>query len=332
MLSPVKAIRDHWVKATRRPESDLHPEAMESFGIMNLMLLAKGCNYLRHGSLQRMRRQLYRSQFDALIRENGPLTGPANTMADGWTIDDSMTLPHLDRLLEEAETYIGEVGGRPRQKGVRGFIQDILRQEDLARYTSFLDFATSSSLLTTVSNYLELVPVLSNTVPPGVRFVESTAAGQMDDGIYRQSQLYHLDFHDSPLVYVIVLLRDVTTKSGPFTFLSASTSDRVARARGYMKRGHAYRLRDDEVYPLIDREREEKVFTYPRGTVLFMDSSRCMHFGSRDAVVTRYQLMLAYVSACRGDFADRYIQPRVFPSCPTDSRLRRLVLNQFATV
>ncbi len=320
-------IKTTWVKATKRPESDLFPEAMESVGIKNLMRLAKVYNGLRFGDRQRKRRRLYHTHFDALIQENGALTAPANVMSDGWVIDGSRTLPHLDRLLEESEAYIAEVGGRPRQKGVRGFIQDILRQEDLSRYGSFLDFATSSSLLTTVSNYLKLVPVLSNTVPPGVRFVESTAAGQMDDGIYRQSQLYHLDFHDSPLVYVIVLLRDVTVKSGPFTFLSTSTSDRVAQKLGYMKRGHAYRLRDDEVYPLIDRAREEHVFTYPRGTVLFMDSSRCMHFGSRDAEVPRYQLMLAYVSACRGDFADQYIKPRVFPIHPNDARLRRLVLN-----
>ncbi len=327
MLYPFQACRDHWVKATRRPESDLYPEAMESIGIRNLIRLAKGYNHLRFGSRQRMRRRLYREAFDHLIEENGPLATPPPSMKDGWVIDDTMTLPHLDRVLAEAEAYMAEYGGRPRQKGVRGFIQDILRQEELARFTSFLDFATSSPLLTTVADYLGMVPVLSDTVPPGVRFVESTSAGQMDDGIYRQSQLYHLDFHDSPLVYVIVLLRDVTVRSGPFTFLSASTSARVAQTLGYLKRGSPYRLRDDQVYPLINRQKEEVVFTYPRGTVLFMDSSRCMHFGSRDAEVTRYQLMLAYVSACRGDFADQYLQPRVFPVRDSDSRLRRLVLD-----
>ncbi len=321
-------LKERWVKATRRPESDMNPADMEWFGVNNLNRAAKLYNTWRHGKRVRARRRAFDRDFESLVAENGATTGVCPEMKDGWVIDSSRTLPHLDRVLAEAEEYIKLRGGKPREKSARGFIKDILDPADLGEFPSFLDFALSSEVLTTVSNYLGFVPLLSNTVPPGIRFVESTQAGQLDDGIYRQSQLYHLDFHDRPLVYMILLLRDVTPANGPFTFLSASASDRVAKAIRYGKRGVSYRVSDDTMYRHIDRATEEKVFSYPRGTVLFMDSSRCFHFGSRDAVVPRYQLMYAYLSPCRMDFAARYVTPRPYPVKPGDSRLRQMLLRE----
>jgi hypothetical protein len=35
-------------------------------------------------------------------------------------------------------------------------------------------------------------------------------------------------------------------------------------------------------------------FCYPRGTVLFIDSSACFHYGSRNSIKPRFQLMLGY--------------------------------------
>lgn len=301
---------------------------MEWFGVANLCRAAKAYNSIKYGALLRHRRRLYRRELDALIEENGPLTGSPNVIRDGWALDTSKSLPHLDRLLEEADRYIDLHGGKPREKGPRGYIQDILRQNQLAVSPSFLDFALSSDLLTTVCRYLEFIPVLSDTVPPGVRLVESTIRGQLDDGVYRQSQLHHLDFHDSPLVYVIVLLRDVTVQSGPFTYLSASTSARAARALRYWQRKSPFRVTDERMSSVVDRDKEEHILACPRGTVLFMDSSRCFHFGSRDAVNTRYQMMYAFVSPCRTDFAEVYMQPRRFPKREGDSRLRRLALDK----
>jgi hypothetical protein len=57
--------------------------------------------------------------------------------------------------------------------------------------------------------------------------MESNAALDPNSaGPFRESQLYHLDIHDTPLVYVLVLVDDVTDESGPWTFLPASVSAR----------------------------------------------------------------------------------------------------------
>jgi hypothetical protein len=311
--------------AAKPPGSHMNPGDMERLGVRNICRAAKFYNLLKEGSLLRYRKREYRKHFAELIRENGPLRTEPSVMKDGWALDTSMKLPHLDELLVEAEQYIAERG--MRRKGVQGreFIRDILVQADLPRFPSFLNFILSSDVLTTVSNYLGFIPRLSQTIPPGVRFVESSSDGQEEMGVYAHSQLHHLDLHDNPLVYVIVLLRDVTAASGPFTFLPDSTSRRAVKALRYMKRNRDYRVTDETMYGVVGRE-EEKVMIYPRGTVLFLDSSRCFHFGSRDATITRYQMMYAFVSPCRTDFTEWYMTPRVFPVEETDSKLRKMAL------
>src|SRR6185503_10982159 len=97
--------------------------------------------------------------------------------------------------------------------------------------------------LATVSRYLECIPVLSTTMPPGVRFTESYAGYDSEAGSPpRESQLFHRDLHDTRDVYMIVLLQDVTMESGPFCFLPASASERAAKALRYRARGCPYRI------------------------------------------------------------------------------------------
>lgn len=319
-------LKQRWVKATKRPEADMNPADIEWFGLNNLNRAAKLYNTWKHGVRLRARRRTFQRDFAALIAENGAPAGACAEMKDGWAIDSSQSMPHLDRVLEEADRYIKRWGGQPRVPSDRAFIKDILDPARVPQFPSLVDFALSSQMLTTVANFLGYVPVLSSTVPPGIRLVESTAAGQFGDGIYRTSQLYHLDYHDRPLVYVVVLLRDVTPANGPFTFVPASASDRVARALRYGARGVSYRVSDEVMHRHIDRATEEIVFAYPRGTVLFLDSSRCFHFGSRDAVKPRYQLMYAYMSPCRMDFSTHYQARRHYPMPEQVSRLGQMVL------
>ena len=312
------------INAAKPPGSHMNPGDMQKLGVGNLCRTAKVYNYFKTGSLLRYRRRQYRDHFEELIRENGePRTQPS-VIKDGWALDTTRKLPHLDSLLLEAEQYIGERGMQKKGIAGREFIRDILVQEDLTRFPSFLNFILSSDVLTTACRYLGFIPMLSNTIPPGVRFVESSINGQEKPGVYNHSQLYHLDLHDNPLVYVIVLLRDVTPESGPFTFLSESISRRACKALHYFSRGSSYRVTDGQMYGAVDRG-EAKTMLYPRGTVLFLDSSRCFHFGSRDAVITRYQMMYALVSPCRTDFTASYMTPRIFPVNESDSRLRKMV-------
>ena len=314
-------------RATARPQSDLTPADSEWFGIGNLMRAAKVYNHFKYGSIHAYRRHLYRKQFDALLAEHGRPASEAARLRDGWAMDLSRSHRLLDRVYTEAEAIIAKRGMTKEGRPDRKFLRDILHPEDLVDYPSLLDFALSPDILVPVSRYLGMIPVLSSTVPPAIRLTESSADGQVDS-TYRTSQLYHLDYHDTPLVYVILLLRDVGPKSGPFTFLSTSASDTVCRKLNYFSRRVPYRLTDEQVYGAVDR-REAHEFMGPKGSILFLDSSRCFHYGSRDAVVPRYQLMLAYVSPCRTDFTEDNLTPRRYAARDYDSPLARLVLDKY---
>lgn len=77
-------------------------------GIANTMRLARACNGIKFRRQVKWRRAMYQSQFSALLEENGPLTRPPIQIRDGWAIDISMSLPHLNRVLDDSETIISE--------------------------------------------------------------------------------------------------------------------------------------------------------------------------------------------------------------------------------
>ncbi len=315
------------------PESlgrTLHQNHMEALGIENTMRLAYASNRIINAVEDEWRQRLFRENFEELLEENGPSAGPVVTMRDGWAIDDSMSLPHLDRILADSEKIITERSGtRTSPEGAyRSYFQDIWkRSTDPLDYPSFLDFATSSPLLSTVSRYIGCIPALSTTLPSGIRFVESNAAFDDQPDQPHDSQLYHIDYYSLPNVYVLVLLRDTDRSNGPWTFLPRATSQRVREELGYWGPGRDYRLSDEEVYSIANRD-EVIEFTGKRGTVLYIESSGCLHFGSRNSINPRFQLMIGYTGACRTDFSESFMPAIRYPVGDDAPRLRRMVLNR----
>jgi len=327
MMQPIRRLKERWLRAITRPTSDNHPLDMEWVGIGNIMRAAKIANYWRYGSILRARRKLYRQAGDDLLTGLGAPVQPRGVMEDGFLIDRSCAWPHLNDLMAQAEIIIAERGLTRVGVPGREWIRDIFQWSDWETFPAFFDFILSPDVISVVSRYLGFIPSLSTTVPPGVRLTEShqdpSTIGQQP---YRQSQLFHLDIHDTPMVYVIVLLRDVTEQNGPFCFLSTSTSDRVVKALGYQQRGKPFRLSDEAVFSVVDRS-EMQVLTGKAGTVLFLDPSRCFHYGSRDAVTPRYQAMYAYVSPCRADFTQWLMPSKVYPRLSNEGTVHRLILD-----
>jgi len=100
----------------------------------------------------------------------------------------------------------------------------------------------------------------------------------------------------------------------------------AAPAVGYRRRGVSYRLADEVVHRHVDPS-EVHTFAAKAGTVLFIESSACMHFGSRRPAKPRYQFQYSFTSPVRSDFMELWRPRRIYPSRPDDSKLRRIVLN-----
>ncbi len=301
---------------------------MKPLGTNNTMKIARAYNRFVYGRYYEYRKDQYLHHFDELTRENGEPLSRMSEIKDGWSLDTSVTLPHLKQLLLDAGEIIKERGRIKRTDFGRPWFQELPIDDLFVKYPSLLDFATSSDVLSTVCKHLGYIPVLSAAVPHGLRFNESwDGHDDAPPGYFRGSQLFHIDYHDSPMAYVIVLLNDITMENGPFCFMPDSVSQKVTNAVGYRRRGKPHRLFDEEVYSVVPESELLKV-CYPAGTVLFLDPSRCFHYGSRNAVKPRYALMYAFVSPCRTDFAEVLLDRKLYPVRDNDSRLRKMVLRK----
>jgi hypothetical protein len=303
---------------------------MRALGIARTTRIARARNRRRwQPHLDRRRHDVERhlAELDRERREAGR-PGPEGRMRDGWMADESGSLPHLRELLAEMETVIEERGLQPWEDYGKPFIKDILPERSWERYPSILDFASSPEVLAAMARHAGFVPHLSGSQPPGVRLMESsTRFDPQPDGPWRASQLWHLDYHAYPLIYVIVALRDIGPGDGPLHFLGEATSRRVAAALGYRSRRAPYRVTDDVMDEHIDPS-EVLRFTGSAGTVLLIDSSSCFHFGSRRPRSPRYHLQYAYVSPVRNDFTD-VLRPQAEFAVEADAPLsRRLALDR----
>lgn len=302
---------------------------MGALGVNSTMKVAKVYTTLRYGKYNEYRLRQYRDNFPELIMENGAPVAPVNVIKDGWVIDTSGRLPYLEELIRESNEIINERSGVRREHYGRPFFQELITEDHFTRFPSILNFATSSDVLTTVCNYLCTIPVLSYSKPNGVRLIESwKKLDDTPDAPFRQSQLFHQDYHDKPMAYAIVVLRDVTMENGPFCFLPRSMSEKAnIGIPEYHTRKGGHRVSDEKMYSLVP-ENELIKLCYPAGTVLFLDSNACFHYGSRNAINPRYLMMYAYLSPCRADFGDLVVKHMKYPADGRDSRLRRIVLDR----
>jgi hypothetical protein len=301
---------------------------MKLLGLGATMRWANRYNRLRFGSNHKMRQQLWREHFHALVEENGTPQHPPIAMTDGWAIDRSQTLPHLAEMLDDADKIIQKRGEHPADDFGKPFLRSIMTADDLNQSPSILNFATSSQMVATVARECGFIPMLGNSMPPGVRLMESTTKfDPQPTGPWRSSQLWHLDYHSSPTIYVVVALRDITPDMGPLMFLSRSDSEQVAAALKYRRKGAAYRVSDEAMNAVIGNCKIHQ-FVAPAGTVLFLDSNQCFHYGSRNPASPRYHMQYAYLCACRSDFGDISRRQFAYKTAENDSRLRRLVLER----
>ena len=330
MVAAMKRRRHAAVRYAGIAVNGLIGRFQERLGIAQSRRLAKFCNGIRYRGAQRCAVNAYQIHREELFHENDPdFSGrPRNNMQDGWAIDRTGEFAHLAETLAEADRLIADRGGVDRRGTPLAQTDFLFHMNDIADlydYPGLLQLPTSSEVLATVSEYMGMIPVLSLTRPKGVRLFESTDRFN-ENATFRASQLFHRDIHDMPLVYVIVLVRDITEKNGPWCFLPATVSEKASRDLKYQRRGQPYRVSDERMYQIVDPSSRID-FTGKRGDVLFLDSSRCFHYGSRRAVRPGYRLMYAFTTHCRADFTQMLFRWE-YPISPQDSRLRKMVLGR----
>jgi hypothetical protein len=313
------------------PARVLRRRDMRLLGVERTARLGRAWNARRFGASLQARRENLGRHLAQLRRERenaGRGDAQRIELRDGWARDDSHSLPHLDRLLDEMDPVIEERGGRRWPFHGKPFLYDILPERAWLRHNSILDFVTTPEVLEPVARHCGFVPCMSGDTPPGVRLMESTTRFDPQvEGPWRSSQLWHTDYHAFPTIYVIVALREIGPDDGALHFIDESASRRAAELLGYNRRGASHQVSDELMSEHVDPS-ETIAFTGPPGSVMFIDSSRCFHFGSRKPRNPRYQLQYAYISPVRNDFGDLVRPQAEYPVGPGDPLSRRLALDR----
>lgn len=141
----------------------------------------------------------------------------------------------------------------------------------------FVRFALQPAVLGVLSRRLGELPQLDYVL---------LTLSQGDNRELAYSQLWHRDHDDVRTIKLFVYLTDVDSEAdGPFTFLPASVSDRF----GFSLRSHR---QDSEILPLVQLEEIVSMIA-PRLTTFMVETSRCLHMGSRTAPGRRRLLYTA---------------------------------------
>ena len=181
----------------------------------------------------------------------------------------------------------------------KGFLLTLASDQELMKIASISNFITSDFVLNTVCSYLQQPFVLS-TIRLWWSVVNDTEI---------RSQKFHLDDEDLSQIKLFVNINDVSEDHGPFRFIDAVNSENIISCYRHGKR----RFSDDEISASTDKVPIISL-TGSAGEGGFVDTSRCLHFGSRANKHDRLVLMAQFL---------RYDAPLLRGSLPVEARTDR---------
>lgn len=248
--------------------------------------------------------------------------------------DARLTIPHekgfavyppghikeADVVISAANELIDSIGhdGLTAQATKPFMASGFIPKGALGLDSPYMQFALSEDVIDAVTTYLDFVPVLWK-VDVWYSMYRKEAP--------RRSQLWHLDHADTTQVKVLLHLDDITPASGPMTVIDADASDRLSERVGWVF-DDGRRVTDEQVIEVVGSDGIVR-FEGPTGTVDFVDTSRCFHFGSRvePSGTPRRLFMAQYLTPYAFKFSDHRDQaPYRGLASGTSSELEALVL------
>lgn len=158
------------------------------------------------------------------------------------------------------------------------FFANIMVAADVENCKHIMALAKHRAMLEASAAYLGTFPKLRSV---GI-YVSERNESQIS------SQMFHFDNNDLNQIKCFINVNDVGPGNGPFTFLPADKSD----ALGLPWRA-GQRIDDNDVFSRYSEE-DLVSLTGPAGSGAFVDTSRCLHYGSRCREGRRVVLMIQY--------------------------------------
>lgn len=176
---------------------------------------------------------------------------------------------------------------------------NFLTAEDIARHPIFLGFGLSQPMVQIVTDYLGTVPRLHN-----ISLFYTPARERLAN-----SQLLHLDKPYVQLISAFINVIDIAPENGPLTFLPAAKT-RLFRER--FRYDRHYFVGDGRVsgaeFSRIFQPDDLIALTGEAGSGAIVDTSNCLHYGSRTTAGARVLCVIQYVPAhrMRPSFSHRF--------------------------
>jgi hypothetical protein len=198
----------------------------------------------------------------------------------GYRLFGAEAFPELPALVEAGETIYRRHEMELNKDVNKRYFYNLMSEEDVCAHPELLDFALSEPVSQIATGYLGHVPRLHSI---GIYYssVNDTVSG---------SQMYHVDGDSLSQLKCFINIWDVAVGGGEFTFLTKDRTTEVMRTAGLLKT-----ISDDQVAASAPPSEQIRVFG-PAGSGVFVDTSRCLHQGSRARKRPRLVLQFQYVS------------------------------------
>jgi len=225
-----------------------------------------------------------RTQAAADIASTAAVTIPRD---DGYVVCPSGRFEDTPSIVALARGVMTSVDlEAKRARANKPFMVSLDAMDEITLDSPLLRFGLRLDIVAIAARYLGVVPILQYA---NVMYSSHVAAEPA------KSQLYHCDSDEAEQVKVFVLCEEVTAVTGPLTFVPASQSQVVRDKTAYK---YKTRLTDQAVHTAFGPGLKETALTGPPGTTAFIDTSRCLHYGSRfgDTSARRLVVMLQYIT------------------------------------
>ena len=223
-----------------------------------------------------------RHRLASTLLRNSSLRGFIDR-ASGHRILDPDSFPPAEAAVAASLQIFEDKGGIDTiTAGKKPFFVNILNREDVDAHPELLDFILSPEVAEAVTDYFGTVPRLKCM---GI-FVSSA------NDTTESSQMFHVDNVDFRQLKCFINLVETGPDQGAFTFLPAQATRSALR-----KLRHPWgfgRFSDEEVGRVTDLA-GTIALTGDVGSGAFVDTSRCLHYGSRARKGYRLVLMFNYM-------------------------------------
>lgn len=237
-----------------------------------------------------IRKKIYRRQFMSQApRRDGSIERKI-PREDGFTVFDCPNESMISSAINCAKTYFSPETLREHHilSGKKGPFFLMACEVDNPTHEPILNLAKSEIILQPIREYFDSKPVLLSA---------SVWFSPNDHKVSNfNSQLFHFDREDFRQIKCFIPIDDLTTDCGPMTVLPASGSASLIKA--LWKRGKIPSTKGRYDDQMVDRlvTSPQIELTGPIGTIMMVDTTQCLHFGSRTTSKPKYHITLHYVT------------------------------------